>query len=304
MVQIRPLNQQLAKIAEEQLGEDEKNLGEQIATFRKWIERHPYLRARTDDQFLIAFLRFAHFDMEKAKVRIEFYYSYKTVIAPELWRSRRLDETLFSIGRAGIFATLPKPAGLGGPRIHLTMMGKIDTSLFSVQEMFRFQLFRSEIEINEDDNWNISGVLEIIDMKRMPYSLLRQYDSKLFSKMAANLEYGIPTNLIGTHIVNASREAQLVLMLVRTVMKEKHLLHIHSSIESLQKAIGKEYLPAEYEGENGSVEEASEQFLEKLESYRDYFNQEEQYGVDADARAECQAQESCVQQPSEALNFS
>lgn len=123
-----------------------------------------------------------------------------------------------------IFATLPKPVGPGGPRIHFTRMGQIDTSLYSVHDIFRYHTVRSEIEINTDDNWIISGVLEIIDFSKIPFSLLRQFEPNLFRKMSALLEHGLPTNLVGTHIVNASKEAQVILSLVRLAMKQKELV--------------------------------------------------------------------------------
>lgn len=123
-----------------------------------------------------------------------------------------------------IFATLPKPVGPGGPRIHFTRMGQIDTSLYTAKDIFRFIMFRSEIEANTDDNWIISGVLEIIDFSKIPYALLRQFEANLFKKMAAFLEYGVPTNLVATHIVNASMDAQIILNLVRLVMKQRELV--------------------------------------------------------------------------------
>lgn len=123
-----------------------------------------------------------------------------------------------------IFYTLPKPAGPGGPRIHFMRMSNINPAIHTVHEMFRFHVMRGEIEINTDDNWNISGVVEIIDFSKIPFGFLKQYEPALFRQMASFLEYGIPTNLLGTHIVNASREAQLILGLVRNVMKQKNLV--------------------------------------------------------------------------------
>lgn len=85
-------------------------------------------------------------------------------------------------------------------------MGHIETSKHSVTDIFRFHAFRSEIEINTDDNWNIAGVVEIIDFTKIPYSLVLQFDSGLFKRM------------------NASRETQFVLNLIRNVMKQKELV--------------------------------------------------------------------------------
>lgn len=103
-------------------------------------------------------------------------------------------------------------------------MGNIDTHKHPVTDIFRFHAFRAEMEINTDDNWNIAGVVEIIDFTKIPYSLLLQFDAGLFRRMNAYLENGLPTNLVATHIVNASRETQFVLNLIRNVMKQKELV--------------------------------------------------------------------------------
>lgn len=189
-------------------------------------------------------------------------------------------------------------------------MGNIDTHKHPVTDIFRFHAFRAEIEINTDDNWNIAGVVEIMDFTKIPYSLLLQFDAGLFRRMNAYLEHGLPTNLVATHIVNASRETQFVLNLIRNVMKQKELvwnhwsvywmpvilsislffslsaqLHIHANVESLQRTIGgKEYLPSELGGSNGSIKEGIARYEVQLSEFADYFVEDQRYGVNAELR--------------------
>ncbi|KAH8400747.1 hypothetical protein KR009_000741, partial [Drosophila setifemur] len=284
MAKIRPLVPELAEVARLQLNEVDTEVLTKIEALRTWINEQSYLKARTDDQFLVAFLRFCKWDVEEAQKRILFYYTYKTK-ERELLKGRLVDDKLLESARSGIFTTLPNPIGPGGPRIHFTRMGLIEPSKHSVSDIFRFHAFRAEVEINSDDNWNVAGVVEIIDFTKIPYSLLLQFDAGMFKRMNAFLEHGIPANLMATHIVNASRETQFVLGLVRNVMKQKELLHIHSNLESLQKAIGKEYLPVEMGGENGSLADGPSRYETQLTSFSDYFREDEVYVVDEKLRA-------------------
>ncbi|XP_017027174.1 alpha-tocopherol transfer protein-like [Drosophila kikkawai] len=288
MANIRPLVPELAEVARTQLNEVDSEVVVKIEALRTWINEVDYLTARTDDQFLVAFLRFCRWDLEEAKKRLLFYYTYKTK-ERELLKSRLVDDKLLELTRSGIFATLPNPIGPGGPRIHFTRMGHIETSKYSVSDIFRFHAFRAEIEINTDDNWNIAGVVEILDFTKIPYSLLLQFDAGMFRRMNAFLEHGLPTNLVATHIVNASRETQFVLGLVRNVMKQKELLHIHPNLDSLKKAIGQEYLPAEMGGNNGTLPDAMSRYENQLNSFGDYFKEDEQYGVDEKLREASEA---------------
>ncbi|KAH8321771.1 hypothetical protein KR067_000745, partial [Drosophila pandora] len=290
MANIRPLAPELALVAREQLNEVDDDVVTKIQALRTWLNEEEYIQARTDDQFLVAFLRFCHWDLEEAKKRILFYYTYKTK-ERELLKSRFVDDKLFELARSGIFTSLPNPIGPGGPRIHFTRMGHIEPSKHSVSDIFRFHAFRAEIEINTDDNWNIAGVVEIIDFTKIPYSLLLQFDAGMFKRMNAFLEHGIPANLVATHIVHASRETQFVLGLVKGVMKQKELLHIHPNLESLQKAIGKEYLPAEMGGENGSLANGPSWYEEQLNSFSAYFREDEKYVVDEKQREASQKEQ-------------
>ncbi|XP_017106000.2 clavesin-2 [Drosophila bipectinata] len=287
MANIRPLAPELAQVAREQLNEVDSDVVTKIQALRNWLNQEEYIEARTDDQFLVAFLRFCHWDLEEAKKRILFYYTYKTK-ERELLKSRLVDDKLLELARSGIFTSLPNPIGPGGPRIHFTRMGHIEPSKHSVSDIFRFHAFRAEIEINTDDNWNIAGVVEIIDFTKIPYSLVLQFDAGMFKRMNAFLEHGIPANLVATHIVNASRETQFVLGLVKGVMKQKELLHIHPNLDSLQKAIGKEYLPVEMGGENGSLANGPSWYETQFNSFSTYFREDEKYVVDEKLRAACE----------------
>lgn len=50
-------------------------------------------------------------------------------------------------------------------------------------------------------------------------------------------------------------------------------------MDSLQQAIGKEYLPEEYGGSNGTLKEAAVIYEKVLLSFKTYFDEDEKYGV-------------------------
>lgn len=100
MANIRQLAPELALVAREQLNEVDVDVVTKIQALRTWLNEEDYIQARTDDQFLVAFLRFCHWDLEEAKKRILFYYTYKTK-ERELLKSRFVDDKLFELARSG-----------------------------------------------------------------------------------------------------------------------------------------------------------------------------------------------------------
>lgn len=99
MSQIRPLNAELQEIACKNLNEIPSRIKDDLEILRSWLEKQPHLKARTDDQFLLAFLRFSKYSLESAKQRIDYFYTYKSS-AKDLLKSRRLDDKILDIAQS------------------------------------------------------------------------------------------------------------------------------------------------------------------------------------------------------------
>lgn len=94
MPDLRPLPEDLQKIACEELNEVPERIEQDLQDFRQWIEKQPHLRARTDDQFLISFLRGCKYSMEKAKSKIDKYYTLRTKY-PDFYTIQNIDDPKF-----------------------------------------------------------------------------------------------------------------------------------------------------------------------------------------------------------------
>lgn len=87
MPEIRTLSIGLAKLAADELNEAPERIQSDIDGLRSWITQSPHLKSRTDDQFLVAFLRGCKYSLEKAKHKLDLFYTVRTH-APELIRNR------------------------------------------------------------------------------------------------------------------------------------------------------------------------------------------------------------------------
>lgn len=94
MTQIRPLNEELQKLAIEQLGEDPARIPSDLEAIKTWIKQQPHLRANTDDQFLMAFLRGCKYSMEKTKSKIDKFFTLKHKY-PEIFCITDVDDAKF-----------------------------------------------------------------------------------------------------------------------------------------------------------------------------------------------------------------
>lgn len=101
MANIRPLSAELAKKAQEELNEVPERIIDDIAALKTWMSKQAHLNARMDDQSLVTFLRGAKYSLERAKEKMDLYFTVRTLM-PELFKNRDpTDPVLLEIIRLG-----------------------------------------------------------------------------------------------------------------------------------------------------------------------------------------------------------
>lgn len=119
MCDIREISDVLQKKAAVELNEVPERIAADLKALKDWIQLTPYLKARTEDQFLVAFLRGCKYSLEKAKKKLDTYYSVRQVL-PEMMHGRDpTDKKMLEIVRLGVGLPLPNTKTPEGPRVLL-----------------------------------------------------------------------------------------------------------------------------------------------------------------------------------------
>lgn len=100
-INVRQLTPSLAKLAADELNETPERLESDLKNLKEWIKQSPHLRVRTDDQFLVTFLRGCKFSIEKAKQKFDLYYTVRSQLPEVMLERDPLDEKLQKIIRLG-----------------------------------------------------------------------------------------------------------------------------------------------------------------------------------------------------------
>lgn len=87
MPEVRNVTIELEKKAQKELGETPERIAGDLDALRTWLTKSPHIKARTDDQWLLAFLRGCKFSVERAKEKIDLFYSLRNAI-PEIYHDR------------------------------------------------------------------------------------------------------------------------------------------------------------------------------------------------------------------------
>ncbi|XP_019890833.1 alpha-tocopherol transfer protein-like [Musca domestica] len=286
MPQIEPLTPELQKIAMEELGEVPDRIPQDLMALKTWIEQQPHLRARTDDQFLIQFLRGCKYSLEKAKVKIDLYFSMKTKY-PQMLAVTDVDDARFKeIHNTGCFTLLPTPLNENGPRI-LFYQYNYDPDKMSIEDIYLPTSAMLELTLLNDPYAGIHGFVYIFDFEKLTARHLLQLTPSICKRVVTYLEKSLPLRVRGVYFINIPAAAQPILKFTISLCSEKIQKKMHvlgHGIKDLIKHIPLKYLPKDYGGENGLCSELTQEYIKVLEQYRDHFKENTKYGTDEHLR--------------------
>lgn len=289
MAKVRPLPPALNKIATTELNEEPERVLRDIDAIRTWLAKSPHIKARTDDQFLLGFLRGCKFSLERVKEKLDLFYSIRGAI-PEVFAGRnpRLDR-IREIMKLGAMLPLPNTETPESPRIFLIRPGCYDAEKFTVLETWKVSTMMYEILMREDDNLMVAGQISVLDLADVTMASFLQMTPSVIKRMIAIGQDSSPIRDKATHFINTPPGFYQIFNIFKTFMteKSKERTQVHGdNVELLFGKVPRRLFPSEYGGEAGTIASIIEYWEKKIDSYTDYFIEEEleKYGTDEKKR--------------------
>ncbi|XP_014362969.2 alpha-tocopherol transfer protein-like [Papilio machaon] len=283
---LRPLSNELAEKARLELNEDPNRINDDLQHIKDWLAKQPHLRARTDDQWLIAFLRGCKFSLERTKEKIDLYYSVRNT-APDFFRIRHTDPLFNEILDLGSTVVLPKLASPDAPRVTIIRPGQYDADKYPIADVLSVNTIIDKILLMDDDNMVVAGNQFILDLDKVTMSHFLQMTPMTMKKMVVASQDALPLRMKGTHYLNTPAGFETVFNALKSLLNTKNQsrLYVHNkNYEDMYKYIPKEILPSEYGGNGGTVKEITDYWKKKVEEYSDFLEADYQYGTDETKR--------------------
>ncbi|KAM7345753.1 alpha-tocopherol transfer protein-like [Cochliomyia hominivorax] len=283
MTQIKALPLELQKVAEQELGEVPARISEDLQNLKLWIQQQPHLNARLDDQFLIQYLRGCKYSLEKAKAKIDLFFTLKSKF-PEFSNPTDVNGAKFrEMFNYGLGISLPRPLNDNGPRIYFMKFNDdVAKGLVDFDDLYSVPNAMHEIMMLEDPYACINGIIYVMDLKGITMTMASKYTPTFLRKLIQLYEKSIPLRIKGIHLINMPGFFHSVLSIVLPLMSEKLRQRITlngQNYESLFKLVPKEYLPQYLGGENGSFEDLLKDYEQKWLEYDEYFKENANYGT-------------------------
>ncbi|XP_044739319.1 retinol-binding protein pinta-like [Chrysoperla carnea] len=194
-----------------------------------------------------AFLIFNKFHIEKTKQKLDLCYSYRNIY-PEFFDnwdpcSAEFEKT-FSIFR---YTPLPYLTKELNRVSFIELTDKVHDN-FEPLTHFKTFLMSFETRISHDCN---AGEIIIYDCSKANLNIVKQLTPSILKKAVDINLKGYSVRLAGLHLLHPPNGLPILLTILKALVKPKiyERIHLHNDLESLHKAISKEYLPKNLGGE-------------------------------------------------------
>lgn len=237
----------IMKWAQKNIEENPNNKIQLIEELRDLIfERGECEPHRTDDAFLLRFLRARHFIVRMAHRLMVNYYLFRES-NPELFYN--LDYTkLLELGESEIFS-IPPYVDQGGRRILIVRFEKWDTSQFTTDELFQAIIFLIQTAVLEPRHQILGGIC-IIDVSNLGAGHAWYLTPSIAKQLIAVAYSSLPHRVQAVHIVNSSRIFDYAFSIIKPFLSDimKERIFVHPDMESLHKYISPNHLPKRFGG--------------------------------------------------------
>ncbi|XP_002734110.1 alpha-tocopherol transfer protein-like [Saccoglossus kowalevskii] len=273
------LSKELQEKAKKELHETPEGREQGLKALREKTHTRPDIKFRTDDAFLLRFLRARKFDVNRAFKNLVAYYEIRHEY-PEVFDNLEVDKLKY-IWEEGLDGMFPGKDS-EGRRVGVFRPGKLDVDKYSVKDMARASVLTIE-KMLEDEESQITGVVMIGDFA--DYTAKHAlHNGPSFAKLMMSItESAMPIRNKGVHFVNTPSifEAGMAIWSVFMTEKMKKRIRVHGDeYGTLHKYIPSANLPSDYGGTQPSVTECTTKWMKELQTWETkYIAENDKYGI-------------------------
>ncbi|XP_038215379.1 alpha-tocopherol transfer protein-like [Zerene cesonia] len=230
---------------------------------KEWIQQQPHLRKKdfTDHYIEIAIVT-SKGSIERAKKQIDTACTMRTLM-PQFFGVTSMEKDFTNLVDAGYLVIMPKLSKQNHRIMVLQITGPPpDSTIF--MKFFKYSFFFAEYLKAHD---YVSNYECIIDMRlaSLPDILSSMNPMELKQALTIIVDcYGMRIKSI--HMITSSKLIETFISILKQLLKPKMVqrLHHHNDCDEIIKTFGKEYLPEELGGTEGSVKDLRDKWLETL----------------------------------------
>ncbi|XP_064482719.1 alpha-tocopherol transfer protein-like isoform X1 [Ornithodoros turicata] len=262
-------------IAEEKIGETAKKRSKLVAKLRDALEDDEDFNPKTEDEFLLRFLRANCLHVKKSVVTVKRYYRMR-VTEKDLF-TNLLPSEMDQVFASNLVGVLPE-RDKNGRFIMIIRAGAWNPSKISFVSVFRAILLCFEYMVLSPAA-QLCGVSFLCDFEGWGYSTAFSIPASRMGALAGTLSDTYPIQKKRVEIVKQPYSFNVLFKMMTPFIDEKGLkrMHMHgNNLKDLHKRYSKDILPREYGGSKGPYNAA--EFYELLKDAEPQFAEDFEFG--------------------------
>lgn len=269
------LTHNLAQLAEQELRETPARRQRDLQILREMIRCDHDLDCRTDDAFLVRFLRCRKFDSSRACKVLKQYYKlryHNDHLFVNFYPSFLKETYDYNL------QTVLPDRDPNGCAVFIFKAGLWNPYACKSEDIFRANVLCLEQAIL-DPVTQVTGIVAIMDLKGFGFTHVRFCPPRHLQKVVSLIQDGFPARFKAIHIVNEPSIFTMMFGIVRRLLNEKlqQRIHFHGcDLSSLHQFIPAEILPEEYGGFTGPMDNTD--FVARLCRNDELFKKDAEYG--------------------------
>jgi len=252
------LDKKTLEKARKELNEIPGERASHIETLRKWVESQPHITCRTDDAFLLRFLRASKFSQLRAQNMIDNFCTVRSVEgkgAPDWFKD--MDPTnpkIMEMLDLGCSVILPGK-GKNNQTVLLVGTGNYDPKIHDYADVMRIGFMTSDVMLLNEDV-QVNGVTVLLDFTQFGSAHVLNFSRDNIQKSMKCWTDTYPTRNKSVQYYNTPSVFNPIMDLCMYFMKDKlkKRLKFHKdSLASLQQEVPASVLPREFGGTAGPL---------------------------------------------------
>lgn len=277
--------QELETFSRERLNEDPERREADVKAIKHWMSKQPHLKGhcRTDDAFILMFLRGCKFSLERTKEKLDTWHTVRT-LSPDIFQQwDPLERVCHELITLGINVPLKGYDKLGR-KVVIMRGSKSDPDKHSLLDQFRASMLINEYLMKDcaDIQGQVCGVVIIQDVLGTKLGHIKQFSPSFGKKLMTIFQEAYPSNPKSMHFLGMPAFMESVFSVMMSFAKDKlrQRIQVHAKgndFDLLHKDVGPEVLPKEYGGTNGTIQDHIDQLKAELVTNRSWLIDQYKY---------------------------
>lgn len=267
-LEVESLNDEVKKIAVEELRETPEIVEQGIKELRELLKNDPSIHFPDDDEFLIIFLRpckyYAKSAFELMKRISDFKEKHKNLLT-DLMPEHEME----AFTKHSVVNVLKDRDHKGRRVLMVNCGGTWDPSKVSSDQLFRMFYLIHEAAILEPET-QVRGVVVLMDFEGLGMKQVMAFNPSFSMRLLGFIQDAMPLRLKEVHIVKQPFIFNMVWSIFKPFVKEKlkgRMFFHGSKMASLHKHMEPSHLPKNYGGELPEIDYSGANWFPAIESH-------------------------------------